>query len=119
MQTVLITGGTGMIGKALTKQLSEKGYRVIVLSKKKGLERSNHGNGISFAHWDVPKQLIDITAIQKADFIIHLAGAGVVDKKWTNSYKNEIQKSRTESSRLLIETLKNHSNNVRAIISAS
>jgi uncharacterized protein (TIGR01777 family) len=77
------------------------------------------GGNKTFARWDVKKQEIDIEAFKKADFIIHLAGAGVVDKKWTDAYKKEIADSRTESSRLIIDTLKNNDNRVKAIISAS
>ena len=57
--------------------------------------------------------------MQKADHIIHLAGAGVVDKKWTDAYKKEIQDSRTESSRLLVSALKNNTNKVKTVVSAS
>jgi len=64
-----------------------------------------------------------MAALQEADYIIHLAGAGVVEKKWTAAYKKEIQESRTESSRLIIDALKNnpdsYRNKVKAIISAS
>ncbi len=60
-----------------------------------------------------------MAAIQQADYIIHLAGAGVVDKKWTDAYKKEIVESRTESSRLLINTLKENANKVQTVVSAS
>ena len=118
MQTVIITGGTGMVGKHLTKHLTGKGYRVIILTRK--IPSGNHSNSnVSFALWNVTKKEIDISAIQKADYIVHLAGAGVVDKKWTPEYKSEIEKSRTESSALLVETLRNNTHSVKAIVSAS
>ncbi len=116
-QTVLITGGTGLVGKALTRALVKKGYKVIILTRNtRGQEQQAH---VQFAAWDVSKQEIDRTALQEADYIIHLAGAGVVEKKWTTAYKKEIQESRTESSRLIIDGLKNNENKVKAIISAS
>lgn len=115
MQTVVITGGTGLVGKALSQMLVKKGYQVIILSRK---SESNKGN-ISFAQWDIKKKIIDTEAIKKADYIIHLAGAGVVDKRWTSAYKKEIVDSRVKSSELIIETLKKQSNKVKAIISAS
>ena len=118
MQTVLITGGTGLIGKAITAHLTDKGYHVILLTRKAPREKSDAPN-IEFALWDIKKQTINISALQKADHIIHLAGAGVVDKKWTATYKKEIQESRTESSKLLINTLKNNPNKVKTIVSAS
>ena len=87
MQTVLISGGTGLVGKALTKLLTAKGYCVIILSRQlpPNIEQL-HGN-ISYAKWDVKRQQMDIEALQKADYIIHLAGAGVMEKKWTEEYK--------------------------------
>lgn len=118
MQTVLITGGTGLIGKAITTLLTDKGYHVILLTRKAPKEKSDAPN-IDFALWDIKKRTIDISALQKADHVIHLAGAGVVDKKWTAAYKKEILESRTESSKLLITTLKNNSNKVKTIVSAS
>lgn len=118
MKTVLITGGTGMIGKQLTKHLSGKGYRVIVLTRKAPLAAMADPN-VTYAIWDVAKQIIDQNAIQKADYIIHLAGAGVVDKKWTASYKDEIIKSRTESSKLLINAIQKNVHSIKAVVSAS
>ena len=118
MQTVLITGGTGMVGKALTAHLIDKGYRVIVLTRQLPKEKLITSN-IEYAIWNVNKQTIDIDAVQKADHIIHLAGAGVVDKKWTEDYKREIQQSRTESSKLIVDTLKNNLNRVTTVVSAS
>ncbi|WP_462249549.1 TIGR01777 family oxidoreductase [Ferruginibacter sp.] len=120
MQTVLISGGTGLLGKALTKHLTAKGYGVIILSRQ--LPAANGqlpGTNISYAKWDVKQQQMDIEALQKADYIIHLAGAGVMEKKWTEEYKKEIVSSRTESAKLIVESLKQNPNKVKAVISAS
>lgn len=117
MRTVLITGGTGLVGKALTKTLIAKGYYVIILTRSlKGKQASEN---LSYAVWDVKKQEIDITAVQAADYIVHLAGAGVVEKKWTADYKKEIVESRTKSSGLIIDAMKNNANKVKAVVSAS
>ncbi|MDB5275307.1 MAG: hypothetical protein JWR61_262 [Ferruginibacter sp.] len=118
MQTVLITGGTGMIGKAITHQLLQKHYSVIVLSRKLPDEVVKTP-GLSYAAWDIKKQTIDMEAIKTADHIIHLAGAGVVDKKWTEAYKKEILDSRTDSSSLLVSSLKKSANKVKTVVSAS
>jgi len=116
-QTVLITGGTGLVGKLLTKALVQKGYKVLILSRTTNGKTAS--GSVSYATWDVKKQQIDREALQSADYIIHLAGAGVVDKKWTEAYKKEIVESRTESSRLIFETLQNNPNKVKAIVNAS
>src|SRR5882762_2956658 len=98
MPTVLLTGGTGTIGKALSALLLQRGYDVIIVTRGKVDQKQATGAGLSYASWNVPDQIIDITAVQKADYIIHLAGAGVADKRWTGKRKKEIVESRTQSS---------------------
>jgi hypothetical protein len=109
MPTILITGGTGLIGTALSGLLSEKGYRVILLSRR----------APETFHWDPDAGTIDTEAIRQADYIIHLAGAGIADKRWTAKRKRIIEESRTRSGVLLVKALREIPNNVRAVISAS
>lgn len=118
MPTVLITGGTGLIGNALTKLLTGKGYDVIILSRSANTLLKGQPN-VTLAKWNVAEQTIDATAIEKADYIIHLAGAGVADERWSDKRKEEIRSSRTESSRLLIRALKETPNQVQTVVSAS
>ncbi len=119
MPTVLITGGSGTIGKRLSQMLADKGYGVIVLTRQPITANNIVSEKISFARWDVSNNIIDKDAVLKADYIIHLAGAGVADKRWTKSRKEEIQQSRTKSSALIVTVLKENSNKVKAVISAS
>src|SRR5215203_1277539 len=118
MATVLITGGTGLIGQALTKELIAKGYDVIILSRNPTKDTQS-GEKVSYAAWNLSAQTIDEEAIQKADYIIHLAGANVAGGRWTEKRKKEIVESRTKSGDLLVNALKNIPNNIRAVISAS
>jgi uncharacterized protein len=118
MYTILITGGTGMIGKALTKALLEKDYNVIILTRNPEKQISS-ASRLSYAGWDILNQNIDKEAIIKTDYIIHLAGAGIANKRWTKKRKQEIVDSRVKSGKLLAKTLKENVNNVKAIISAS
>jgi hypothetical protein len=74
---------------------------------------------LSYAEWNVEQQTIDATAIEQADYIVHLAGAGVADKRWTKERKEEIVHSRTQSSALLVKALKENTHQVKAVISAS
>ena len=125
MATVLITGGTGMIGTALTNALLKKNHNIIVLSRKTrnpetclpagGPETRN----VTYAHWNIKDQTIDTDAIAKADYIIHLAGAGVVDKRWTPKRKQEIVDSRVKSGELIVKALNEVPNNVKAVLSSS
>lgn len=117
MATVLITGGTGMVGKHLTQLLVVKGYDVIIVSRSPSNNRP-HAK-VSYALWNIGKQEIDADAIAKADYIIHLAGAGVAEKKWTEERKQEIVNSRIESSATIVKALKQLPNKVQAVVSAS
>lgn len=117
MPNILITGGTGLIGKKIIKHLLQKKYTVTVLTRNK--EGINEQDGVTYKLWDVKKKTIDIPAVTSADAIIHLAGAGVMDKKWTAEYKKEILESRTKSSELLIQTLKENPHKTKVIVSAS
>lgn len=118
MSTVLITGGTGLVGKALTKALLVKGYEVIVLSRTIDSFQERIA-GLSYAQWDINNQTMDAVAVAKADYIIHLAGAGVADKRWSQKRKEEIVNSRVKSGELLVKALKETDNKVKAVISAS
>ncbi len=116
MPAVLITGGTGLIGKNLTRHLTDKGYHVIIVSRSPA--HSSDNPMLSYAAWDIDKQTIDADAIAKADYIINLAGAGVMEKRWSKEYKKEIVESRTNSSQLIVTALQD-TNQVKAVISAS
>lgn len=118
MATVLITGGTGLIGKALTKALTAKGYEVIILTRKLPAKTKSRP-GIAYALWDVEAQTIDEKAVAQADFIVHLAGANVAEGRWTETRKQEILDSRVDSGRLLVKALKDTPNKVQAVVSSS
>jgi uncharacterized protein (TIGR01777 family) len=112
MPSVLITGGTGLVGTAVKTLLEGKGYEVVLLTRSKTPIKG-------YAHWDINAGTIDSTAIAAADYIIHLAGAGVADKRWSTARKQEILDSRTKSSALLVKVLTETPNKVKAVISAS
>lgn len=116
MSTILITGGTGLIGSALTPMLTGKGHKVVILTRS---EKAADVNGVSYAAWDVKSQKINENAVSSADYIIHLAGAGVADKRWTSDRKKEITESRTQSGALLVKALQQVPNKVKAVVSAS
>jgi uncharacterized protein (TIGR01777 family) len=119
MSTVLITGGTGLVGTALSNLILEKGDEVIVLGRPNTKVKRSAIAGLSYAEWDIAQQTIDASAVQRADYIVHLAGAGVADKRWTAKRKKEIKESRIQSSTLLVKVLKENNNKVKAVISAS
>lgn len=112
-KNILITGASGLVGSRLTELLLEKGYQVSHLGRNK-----KPGRVPSFV-WDVGKKQIDSQSIVNVDTIVHLAGAGVADKRWTKKRKKEIVDSRTHSTALLFQALANNKNSVSSVISAS
>ena len=116
MQTVLITGGTGMVGQALAKQFIANGYEVIILSRSPQRSSRLH---LSYAKWDVEKGEIDLDALAKANIIVHLAGEGVADKRWTVKRKQAIVDSRVRSGNLLVKALSENKYQVKTFIAAS
>jgi uncharacterized protein (TIGR01777 family) len=111
---ILLTGGTGLLGKQLTDLLIEKGYTVSHLSRRPG-----NNPKVKTYIWDVPKKLIDENCMDGVDVIIHLAGAGIADKRWTEARKKEVIESRTKSIELIYDVLKKKPHQVKKVISAS
>lgn len=118
MQTVLITGGTGLIGKALTKTLIEKGFEVIILTRNPEKKKSD-SLFLQYAKWDINNQYIDLEVIKKADYIFHLAGTSIAEKRWSEKRKKEIVDSRVKGSELVFKLLSENENKVKAIFCAS
>lgn len=117
MAVVLISGGTGLVGTNLTRHLIERNFQVIILTRSKN-SVSNNPN-ISYSYWNVEKQILDSEVLKKADHIVHLAGAGVMDKSWSTDYKKTIVESRTKSAELIIKKLKETDHHVKTFVSAS
>jgi uncharacterized protein (TIGR01777 family) len=113
MRNILITGGSGLVGRKITQILERKGYTVAWLSRN-----PNNNSQKSFA-WDIEKQSLDEEAIVWADGIIHLAGAGVADKRWSASRKKAILESRTNSTALLRQAMEKANKRPEVFVSAS
>ncbi|RKR81630.1 hypothetical protein BDD43_1780 [Mucilaginibacter gracilis] len=114
MNHILITGGSGLLGQKLTTELLNRGYSVSHLSRHTG----THPNVKTFL-WDVKNNIIDVNCIRGVDVIIHLAGEGIADGKWTHQRKKDIINSRTKSIALVYSLLKTKPHKVKSVISAS
>ena len=115
---VLLTGGTGLVGTRLTGLLQQKGYAVAYLVRgETGQDRIPPG--VKTYRWDVKRGQIDEQALRTADHLIHLAGAGIADARWTDERKKEVLESRTESARLLADTLGKLDHRPASFVSAS
>lgn len=115
---VVITGGTGLIGCALTQALIKRGYNVSILTTSAIKERT-FSDSIQYAQWDTRKMIIDTEVISKADYIIHLAGANIASQRWSQKYKDQIRNSRINSSNLLAHAVNEYGSKVKCLISAS
>jgi len=111
---ILITGGSGLIGKELIKLLLQKNYEVAVLSRN-----DIKISGVKTFIWDYKKQIIDEEAIKFADIIIHLVGENISQKRWSKKQKSKIIESRTETTKLIFETAKKLNKKFDAFISSS
>lgn len=114
MKKILITGGTGAVGTHLTQMLTARGYEVVMLSRKAGLK-----NGVKLYAWNPINGDIDLAAFDQVNHLIHLAGAGIADHRWTDSYKKEIYDSRILSTRLLVKTILQHQIKLQSFVSTS
>jgi uncharacterized protein (TIGR01777 family) len=111
MKNILITGGSGLVGKQITALLESKGYVVAWLSRS--------AQARTHFLWDVTAQTIDPQAMKWADAVIHLAGEGVAEKRWTAARKKNILDSRTQSTQLLYSAIEQAEQKPLAFISAS
>jgi uncharacterized protein (TIGR01777 family) len=114
-KNVLISGGSGFVGKKLGALLIEKGYTVSILSRSP----KQNTVAISYYRWDVSTHSIEEESVLNADYIIHLAGENIADKRWTPKRKEAIVQSREKSIELLYTVLKKHHKRLDAFISAS
>ncbi len=111
-KTILVVGGTGLVGKELCKLLHSQGHVVRVLSRQKTNPSQRLYN------WDPIAQTIDTDALLNVQIIINLAGEAVAGKRWSQQQKQKIANSRTSSANLLF-SLKDKLSSLEQYITAS
>lgn len=114
MAIILITGGSGLVGRALTKRLILEGHEVRILSRHPKLTDS-----IKSFFWNVEKQEIDEKAFENIEHIVHLAGSGIADKRWTEARKKDIIDSRVKSMNLITDAVKRKKIHLKSFVGAS
>ena len=114
MKKILIAGGTGLLGTRLSFLLQEKGYQVLHLSRQQNLDAT-----FPAYKWDLKEKYIDPSAMNQADVIINLAGAGVADARWTDARKKLIIDSRVDSASLLKSYISSGKTPAKTYLSAS
>jgi uncharacterized protein (TIGR01777 family) len=111
---VLITGGSGIIGRYLTSILLENGYKVSHLSRKQ-----DQFGKVRVHRWDPEKRILDPVVLSGVDCIVHLAGANIGEKRWTAERKKEILASRVNTAHLLFKVADENKIPIKTFISAS
>ena len=115
MKSILITGGTGLIGSKLLDSIDKSVYNVYVLTRKKSYKE----NGVNYINWDPENSVLDISQIKNLYSIINLAGESIDGSRWTSNYKRKILDSRVNSTRLLFNKVKEMKELPKSFISAS
>ncbi|NVM63849.1 hypothetical protein FHW88_002138 [Mucilaginibacter sp. SG538B] len=113
-KSILLTGGSGLLGTHLTKALLAKGYTVSHLSRN-----ADNNPQVKTFVWDINKGIIDEHCIDGIDTIVHLAGSGIAEKHWTDARKKDLIDSRVKSIELVYDLLKRKQHQVTSVISAS
>ncbi|MBP7516041.1 MAG: TIGR01777 family oxidoreductase [Flavobacteriales bacterium] len=114
MATILITGGSGLVGSALTPALQREGHSVRWLSREAGTT-----NGVRRHAWDITRGTIDAEALDGVDHVIHLSGAGIADNRWSEAWMRELYLSRGGAARLLLKKAQEAGARPKSFISAS
>lgn len=94
---IVVSGASGLIGSALVPHLNSHGHEVVRLVRRTARQGEST--------WDPARGVIDASVIEGVDAVIHLSGAGIGDKRWSNSYKREILDSRVKSTKLLASVI--------------
>jgi uncharacterized protein (TIGR01777 family) len=117
---ILITGATGLVGSALVKELLKKDHTISVATRDPEKARKNLGMNVRFISWDAEKKIFPTQELKEVEAIIHLAGVGIADRRWSTSYKNRIKNSRVIGTENLVKAIvKQSPPHLKIFISAS
>ncbi len=109
---VIVTGASGLIGSALRPALSAAGHRMIALVRRPT-------RGADEVAWDPPTGRLDRASIEGAGAVVHLAGVGIADKRWTDEHKRELRDSRVQGTGLLARAIAELNRPPAVLVSAS
>lgn len=115
---IVVSGGTGFIGRALCTSLLQRGDHVTVLTRAKASSQRPGSTPVS-VEWNGHQAGTWEQSLEGADAVINLAGASIADARWTDARKRQLTDSRVLSTRLLVEAMSRRSTKPRALISAS
>ena len=117
MKVIGITGGAGFVGQHLTQLLLSEGYKVVVFTRS--VAQNPVKQNVTYAHWDADKGECDLNSLKTADAIVHLAGEGIADKRWSDKRKQQIVNSRVKGTNFLVQQIKDFAPDCKVLVSAS
>ena len=116
---IVVTGGTGFIGRPLCASLSQEGHRVTLLTRRKEEAQRLFGSAVTAVEWNGTETGAWEQSLEEADAVINLAGAPIADARWTDARKRLLTLSRVLTTRLLVVALSRRSSKPRMLINAS
>ena len=116
---ITITGATGLIGTELCHALINRGDEVTVFTRDVASAKNSLGAAMKYVKWDYKNPIVWQDFLKNQDAVIHLAGANLFGKRWTEKYKKVILESREVSTKNLVSALKNSQSKVKVLISSS
>jgi uncharacterized protein (TIGR01777 family) len=114
---IIISGASGLVGKALTEVLRNEGDTVKHLVRDAGKESA--GAGGDDIQWDPTSAQVDVPALENTDAVVHLSGASVADGRWTEARKQVLRSSRLDTTRILVDSLARLNRKPKVFICAS
>jgi uncharacterized protein len=118
-RTVVVTGATGLIGKALCQRLLERQYRLVILSRSPDAARSSVPGAAEYLAWSTREPGAWAAALNGAYGVVHLAGAPIAGQRWNDAYKQELLQSRVNGTRAVVQAIEACSQRPGVLISAS
>src|SRR5688572_1672999 len=116
---VIVTGATGLIGRRLCEQLSAKGYQIVVFSRNPEKARRSLPSAAEYVAWTPSETGPWASAIDGAYAVIHMAGAPILGKRWSEAYKAEIVSSRVIGTRGIVNAMRAAQSKPRVFVSGS
>src|SRR5690349_20677437 len=116
---IAITGASGLIGTRLVDALLADGHELTLFTRPGSDPHAGRPTGVQHAMWDPSSGHIDAEGIEGRDAVIHLAGVGIADSRWTDAQKDRILRSRTEGTGLLARTIRDAASPPAVLLSAS
>ena len=110
--TIIVTGASGLLGGLLVEALQGQGQRVVRMVRRPP-------EGDDEAYWEPREDVIDLSVLEGAEGVVHLAGAPIADRRWSEAYKRELVRSRVDGTRVLVNALRQLSRPPEVLVSAS